>query len=421
MGEVARSAGEGASSTVNAPSPCPLPEGEGVGDNRAVDLPRYASVVIVGGGVMGASLAYHLACRGQTDVLVLEQGRVFGQGATGKCAGGVRHQFGTEVNIRLSIESIRMLERFEEELGQPIGLRQSGYLFLLTAPDDVAAFQANVALQHQLGVQTEWLSPDGVRARVPVIVAEDVLAGTFYGRDGLCDPNGVVAGYVGGARRLGVTLLTDVCVTGMRVERSRVARVETSLGVVEAETVVNAAGPQAALVGRMLGVELPIVPLRRQMLVTTPLPAVPDDFPFVIDFGPGLYFHREGPGILTGQSNPSEVPGFDESVDLEWEQRHLAAAVRRMPLLADAGLAHHWAGLYEMTPDAHPLIGAVPGLDNAYVVAGFSGHGFMHGQIAGKVLAELMLDGHTSTLDIGALAPDRFGREGAARREYNVI
>jgi glycine/D-amino acid oxidase-like deaminating enzyme len=386
-----------------------------------VELPRHASVIIVGGGVMGASLAYHLACRGQTDVLVLERGRVFGQGATGKCAGGVRHQFGSDVNIRLSVESIRMLERFEDELGQAIGLKQCGYLFLLTAAEDVAAFQANVALQHQLGVMTEWLSPAEVRSRLPLLVTEDVLGGTFYGRDGLCDPSGVVAGYVRGARRLGATLVSDVTVTGMRVDRSRVIDVETSAGVVEAETVVNAAGPQAALVGRMMGVDLPIEPLRRQMLVTTPLASVPDDFPFVIDFGGGLYFHREGPGLLTGQSNPSEVTGFDESVDLEWEQRHLAAAVKRMPLLAEAGLAHHWAGLYEMTPDAHPLIGAVPGLANAFAVAGFSGHGFMHGPIAGKLLAEVMLDGHASTLDIAVLAPARFALHGESLREYNVI
>jgi len=333
----------------------------------------------------------------------------------------VRHQFGTEVNIRLSIESIRMLERFEDELGQPIGLKQCGYLFLLTAPEDVAAFQANVALQHQLGVQTEWLSAVEARARVPLLVTEDVLGGTFYARDGLCDPSGVVAGYVAGARRLGAALLTDVAVTGFRVVGSRVVGVETSAGVVETDMVVNAAGPQAGLVGRMLGVDLPIEPLRRQMLVTTPLPTVPDEFPFVIDFGAGLYFHREGPGVLTGQSNPSEVFGFDESVDLEWEQRHLAASVQRMPLLAEAGLAHHWAGLYEMTPDAHPLIGALPGLLNAYVVAGFSGHGFMHGPIAGKLLAEVMLDGRASTLDITALSPSRFGVEGQSLREYNVI
>jgi sarcosine oxidase subunit beta len=385
-------------------------------------MPRGAAVVIVGGGVMGASLAYHLACRGQRDVLLLERGRVFGQGATGKCAGGVRHQFGSEINIRLSIESIGMLERFEDELGQAIGLRQCGYLFLLTRASDVDAFAANVELQHRLGVMTEWFSVAEVASRVPLVRTSDVLAATFYSRDGLCDPNSVVAGYVSAARRLGAVLLTDVDVTGVQVRDGRAVAVETASGIVEADIVVNAAGPQAALVGRMLGLELPIWPLRRQMLVTSALPAVPADFPFVIDFAPGLYFHREGPGVLTGQSNPDEPPGFDESVDLDWEQRHLALAVARMPLLEQAALAHHWAGLYEMTPDAHPLIGRLAGFDNAYIVAGFSGHGFMHGPVAGKLIAELILDGRTSTLDISALAPDRFGAADlAAAREYNVI
>jgi sarcosine oxidase subunit beta len=385
-------------------------------------LPRSAAVVIVGGGVMGASLAYHLACRGQRDVLLLERGRVFGEGATGKCAGGVRHQFGSEINVRLSIESIAMLERFQQDLEQPIGLKQCGYLFLLTRPTDVSAFEANVAMQRRLGVATEWLSAADVSLRVPLIRADDVLAGTFYGRDGLCDPSSVVAGYVAGARRAGATLLTDVDVTGVVARGSRVTQVETSEGAVSCDAVVNAAGPHAAVVGRMLGLELPIWPLRRQMLVTGPLPSVPADFPFVIDFAPGLYFHREGPGILTGQSNASEKPGFDESVDLEWEQRHLGRAVQRMPLLEQAGLAHHWAGLYEMTPDAHPLVGALSPLTNAYILAGFSGHGFMHGPIAGKLLAELMLDGRTSTLDISPLAPDRFSASLAeAPREYNVI
>jgi sarcosine oxidase subunit beta len=384
-------------------------------------LPRSAAVVIVGGGVMGASLAYHLACRGQRDVLLLERGRVFGQGATGKCAGGVRHQFGSEINVRLSLESIAMLERFPQELEQPIGLNQCGYLFLLTRPVDVAAFEANVALQRRLGVATEWLSAADVALRVPLIRADDVLAGTFYGRDGLCDPSSVVGGYVAGARRAGATLLTDLEVTGVAMRGSRVTDVETSGGTVSCDMLVNAAGPHAAVVGQMLGLELPVWPLRRQMLVTAPLAAVPADFPFVIDFAPGLYFHREGPGLLTGQSNPLEQPGFDESVDLDWEQQHLARAVQRMPLLEQAGLAHHWAGLYEMTPDAHPLIGVLSPFTNAYVLAGFSGHGFMHGPIAGKLLAELILDGHTSTLDITPLSPARFAGAETGSREYNVI
>ncbi|HEX8969642.1 MAG TPA: FAD-binding oxidoreductase [Chloroflexota bacterium] len=384
-------------------------------------LPPHAAVVIVGGGVMGASVAYHLARRGQVDVLLLERAELFGQGATGKCAGGVRHQFGSEINIRLSIESIAMFERFEDELDQPIGLRQCGYLFLLTRPRDVAEFERNVALQHRLGVPTEWLTADEVRRRLPLLRTDDVLGATFCAKDGLADPNSVVTGYVRGARRLGADLRTDVEVIDVRVAGERVVSVLTTQGEVQVDVLIDAAGPFAASIGRRLGLEIPIFPLRRQMLVTTPLPEVPADFPFVIDFASGLYFHREGPGILTGQSNPDEAPGFDERVDLDWEQRHLAAAVRRMPLLESAGLAHHWAGLYEMTPDAHPLIGRLEPLANAYIVAGFSGHGFMHGPIAGKLLAELILDGGTRTLDISALRPGRFQAAASAGREYNVI
>jgi sarcosine oxidase subunit beta len=384
-------------------------------------LPRHASVVIVGGGVMGVSAAYHLAWRGQTDVLALERSDLLGQGATGKCAGGIRHQFGTEINIRLSIESIRMLERFESEPGQAIGLNQCGYLFLLTRSADVAAFERNVTLQRQLGVMTEWLTPEDVRRRLPLLRTDDVLGGTFYGRDGLCDPSGVVLGYATGARRLGATLLTGIEVTGVRVQGERVVAVETTDGEVQCDSFINAAGPFAADVGQMVGVELPITPLRRQMLVTTPLPQVPADFPFVIDFASGLYFHREGPAILTGMANPDEPPGIDERVDLEWEAYQLGMAVRRMPLLEQAGMAHHWAGLYEMTPDAHPLVGRLAPLSNAYVVAGFSGHGFMHGPIAGKLLAEILLDGQPRTIpDISALSPSRFGTAPAVR-EYNVI
>jgi sarcosine oxidase subunit beta len=253
-----------------------------------------------------------------------------------------------------------------------------------------------------------------------MLVLDDVLAGTFYARDGLADPSGVVAGYAAGARRHGATLLTEVDVIGAEVAGERVRSLHTSRGSVEVGAVVNAAGPFAADVGRLLGVEVPVEPIKRQMLVTTPLPQVPPDFPFVIDFGSSLYFHREGAGLLTGMSRPDQPPGADESVDEAWEQVHLAAAVRRLPLLAEAGLASHWAGLYEMTPDAHPLIGRLAPLTNAYVVAGFSGHGFMHGPIAGRLLSEIIVQGQARTLNIDALDPARFAA-GHLLREYNVV
>ncbi len=385
-----------------------------------MELPRTADVVIIGGGVMGTSTAYHLALKGCRNVLLLEREPFFGIQATGKCAGGIRYQFGTEINVRLSLLSLPMLDRFEEELGQPIDLRYCGYLFLLTNPADVAAFRQNVEMQHRLGVMTRWLEPEEIARMVPLINLEGVLAGTFHERDGLADPNSVVQGYVSGARRLGARLLNDVEVTGIEVAGGRVQGVITNRGKVAAPVVVNAAGPWAGEVGRMAGVEVPIVPIRRQIVVTGPIPEVPPDFPFVIDFAQSLYFHREGPGILTGMSNPNEPPGFDQSVDEEWELVHLEAAMKRMPILEKATLASHWAGLYEVTPDAHPILGRVPELEGFYIIGGFSGHGFMHGPICGLLLAEEILDGRAHTLDISSLSITRF-REGRLIREYNVV
>jgi sarcosine oxidase subunit beta len=385
-----------------------------------LDLPPTADVVIIGGGVMGTSTAYHLALKGCRNVLLLEREPFFGIQATGRCAGGIRYQFGTEINVRLSLLSLPMLDRFEEELGQPIDLRYCGYLFLLTNPADVAAFRQNVEMQHRLGVMTRWLEPEEIARMVPLINLEGVLAGTFHERDGLADPNSVVQGYVSGARRLGARLLNDVEVTGIEVAGGRVRGVVTNRGRVAAPVVVNAAGPWAGEVGRMAGVEVPIVPIRRQIVVTGPIPEVPPDFPFVIDFAQSLYFHREGPGILTGMSNPNEPPGFDQSVDEEWELVHLEAAMKRMPILEKATLASHWAGLYEVTPDAHPILGRVPDLEGFYIIGGFSGHGFMHGPICGLLLAEEILDGRAHTLDISSLSITRF-REGRLIREYNVV
>ncbi len=385
-----------------------------------MELPKTADVVIVGGGVMGTSTAYHLALKGCKNVLLLERQPFFGMEATGKCAGGIRYQFGTEINVRLSLLSLPMLDRFEEELGQPINVRHCGYLFLLTNERDVAVFRQNVEMQHRLGVRTEWLDPPSVAEMVPLLNLDGVLAATFNPDDGLADPSSVVQGYVSGARRLGARLLTGVEVTGINVAGGRVKGVVTRYGEVATPVVVNAAGPWAAQVGRMAGVDIPISPVRRQIVVTGPIPELPPDFPFVIDFACSLYFHREGPGILTGMSNPDEPPGFDQSVDREWELVHLETAVKRLPVLERAGLASRWAGLYENSPDAHPILGRVAELEGFFCIGGFSGHGFQHGPACGLLLAEEILDGRAHTLDISALDLARF-REGREIFEYNVV
>ncbi len=382
-------------------------------------FPATVEVVIIGGGVMGASTAYHLAARGQKNVLLLEKEEFFGQGATGRCAGGVRYQFSTEINVRLSLESLLMLERFKDEVGQEINYRKCGYLFALTRPEDVEYFRRNVELQHQLGVQTEWLTGDETRLRVPLMRFEDALAGTFNPKDGLVDPNSVVMGYIGAAQRMGVEALNNVEAVGLKIAGGKVKGVETNEGFVAAPVVVNAAGPWAALIGRMAGVNIPLAPLRRQMLTTTPLPELPADFPFVIDFAQSLYFHREGDGLLTGMSNPNEKPGFDQNVDEDFELVNLEAATARMPLLEKAGLVSHWAGLYEVTPDAHPIFGSTP-VEGFYLVGGFSGHGFMHGPISGKLMAEYILDGKFQSVDVSMLDLARF-EEKREIREYNVV
>jgi sarcosine oxidase subunit beta len=323
----------------------------------SIELPSSADVVIIGGGIMGASSAYHLALAGAKNVLLLERETYFGQGASGRCAGGVRYQFSTEVNIRLSLASLPIFERFREETGQNCNYRKCGYLFVLTRPEEVEIFKENVALQRNLGVQTMWLSGDDVREYLPTMRFADAIAGTIHMGDGLADPNSVVMGYINRARQLGAQTKTDVEVTGIEVTSGRVSRIHTTAGPIRCGAVVNAAGPWAGLIGEMVGIEIPITPLRRQMITTTPLPDLPQDFPFVIDFARSLYFHREGEGVLTGMSNPDEKPGFDQSIDPVWELIAMEAAVERMPMLENAGRLSGWAGLYEVTPDAHPILG----------------------------------------------------------------
>jgi len=369
---------------------------------------------------MGVSTAYHLAARGCRNVVLLERADFLGSEATGKCAGGIRYQFSTEINVRLSQLSLPMLERFEAELGQAIDLRWPGYLFLIDNEKDLATMKQNIAMQNRLGVGTCLLTPQEVAAKVPLLNLAGVIAGAWHAHDGLADPSGVVQGYAAGARRAGAQVYTGVAVTEICVEGDQIKGVETTVGPIATPVVVNTAGPWAGQVAAMAGVDLPINPVRRQIVVTTPLRGVPADFPFVIDFRTALYFHREGQGILTGQANPGEPPSFDQSIDHAWTEQHLEWAVERFPLLAQAGLLREWAGLYEVTPDAHPVIGRLADPAGFYVAAGFSGHGFMHGPITGVLMAELILDGQARSLDIHQLRFSRFA-EGDLVREQNVV
>jgi sarcosine oxidase subunit beta len=381
---------------------------------------QSADVVVIGGGIIGTSIAYHLAHLGAGSVVLLEREAMLGTGSTGRCAGGFRLQFSTEINIRLSLLSLPRILAFSDEMDWPIDNHQNGYLFLLSKPEDVNAFRKNVALQNRLGVPSRFLETEEVAVLAPHISLDGLLGGTYCPSDGIGDPNGMTQGYAAAARRLGVEIQTEVCATGMRSFSGKIEGLETSKGYIPCGTVVNAAGPHAREVAAWAGIDLPVFPERRHVYTTLPFAQAPRDHMMVIDFASTFYFHRESAGVLMGMGNPHEPKSFHLDVDPDFLDRVLEVGLRLFPALADAAMNKAWTGLYEMSPDAHPILGRVDEVSGFYLANGFSGHGFQHAPIVGKLLAEEIVLGSARTLDISPLRLDRF-RSRASIREYNVV
>jgi len=394
---------------------------------------RTAEVVVVGGGCMGVSAAYHLTRRGVTEVVLLEREARLGAGSTGRNAGGVRHQFSHPANIALSLESIAALKSFEAEVGVAVDFHQDGYLFLLTSELSERDFRGHVELQRRLGVPVDWLTPDEAARRAPGLAVDDVRAATFCGWDGIADPHGVTQGYAAAARRAGVEIALETELTGVRTAGGRIAGVDTSAGPIDAPVVVNAAGPWAGRVGRLAGLAVPVEPLRRHIFVARPAGEASWDTPphrgrvpgsrvLVIDFETSFYFHRDGAPLLFGMGDPDERPGFD--VDVRWDflPQVIEVATRRLPALADAEVVNAWAGLYEMTPDAMPILGPVEALPGYHLIAGFSGHGFQHCPAAGRIVADRIC-GRDPGIDLAPFAFERFaeGTQPGRSGERNVV
>ncbi len=379
-------------------------------------LPDRADVVVVGGGVIGTSIAFHLAEAG-VDVCLLERAEL-ASGSTSRAAGGIRAQFSDPLNIAIGMRSIDAYEHFGERPGAEIDLRQVGYLFLLDRPEDVEAFERSVALQAEHGVPSRFVSLEEAHELCPIAGLDGVLAATFSPRDGHASPEAVVQGYAAAARGHGASVVTACGVTGIDLEGDTIRGVQTDHGVVKTEVVVCAAGAWSPDLARTVGVELPVVPVIREVGYTGPA-ELPDHIPLTVDFSTGFYFHREGPGLLFGMADRAQEPGFDMPSDPSWLERVTEVAEQRLPRLLELGIAGGWKGYYEVTPDHNALIGEDPRISRFLYATGFSGHGFLQGPAVGEIVRDLVLR-REPFVDVTPLAVERFA-SATPRPELNVI
>jgi sarcosine oxidase subunit beta len=387
-------------------------------------MTETTDVVIIGSGIVGSSVAYHLAEQGCTNVLIIEREAHQGKGSTGKSMGGVRAQFSTPVNIQMSRYSIDFFSRFDEVVGHPADYRAHGYLFCATNESHLNYLTANRERQLALGVKNvELVTPKEIAEFVPQLRVDDIIGGTFCQTDGFVDPHSVMMGFMLKARERGARLWLDTTVTSIQVDSSAgISGVQTTRGFVSTRIVVNAAGPWAAEVARMAGVELPVEPLRRQLVPTESFSGLPKRFPMVIDMSTGFHFRREGKGILLAWNDPDETAGFKTDFDPTFVEKILTRAADRVPSLAEAEVnpRRAWAGLYEMTPDHHAIIGPASNVTGLYFVNGFSGHGVMHSPASGRISADLILHGRSDLIDASQLGVQRFG-EGRLLEETAIL
>jgi len=386
-------------------------------------MTETAEAVIIGGGIVGASVAYHLAEAGCTNVLIIEKEAHPGSGSTAKSAGGVRAQFATPINIQMSLYSIDVFSRFEEITGQTAGYKDHGYLFVATNQSHLDALKSNRQQQQKHGLtNVDLLTREDILKIVPQLSADDVVGGTHCQTDGFVDPYSVMTGFLKRAKSRGVRLWLETEVTGIELEHGKVSAVVTSRGRVATRAVVNAAGPWAALVARMAGVDIPVQPLKRQIVKTEAFDKLPPRLPMVIDMSNGFHFRREGESVLMAWLDPDEPYGFRTDFDYDFIEKVLPKACRRVPAFADAEVNPRrcWAGMYEVTPDHHPIIGPAPGVEGLFLVNGFSGHGVMHSPASGRIASELILYGESRFLDASLLGIERFA-EGRLIEETAVI
>lgn len=380
-------------------------------------------MVVIGAGIVGSSIAFHLTEAGCKSVLVIERETRQGLGSTGRSMGGVRAQFATDVNIRMSLYSIPFFARFEEATGHPSGYKPHGYLFMATNDWHMSYLRKNSARQKVLGLKNvELLSPDDIRKVLPQLRSDDIAGGSFCPTDGFVDPESVMNGFMARAMDRGAELWRGTEVTGIYADHNTISGVLTNKGGVSAPVVVNAAGPWAASIARMAGIDLPIQPLRRMLVPTEPFPGLPERLPMIIDMSTGWHFRQEGLGLLMAWARHEEQPGFHTDFDPAFIEQILTHAAARVPAFANLEVnpKRCWAGLYSMSSDHHAILGQSPEVRGFYFANGFSGHGVMHSPATGRILADLILEGETHVIDANDLNIQRFA-EGRAIEETAIL
>jgi len=376
-------------------------------------MAKSADVVIIGAGIVGSSIAFHLTEAGVSNVLLMERETRQGLGSTGKSMGGVRAQFATDVNIRMSIYSIPFLERFEEATGHPSGYKPRGYLFMATSDAHMQYLRKNSARQQALGLKNvELLSPADIQNVLPQLRADDIVGGSFCPTDGFVDPESVMAGFTARAIERGAELWRGTQVTSIRAENATISGVRTSNGDVSTPIVINAAGPWAGAVAHMAGADLPVQPLRRMLVLTEPVTGLPERLPMIIDMSTGWHFRQEGLGILMAWADPDQQSGFRSDFDPAFIEKILIHAADRVPDFANLAVNPRrcWAGLYTMSPDHHAILGPAPEVRGFYFANGFSGHGVMHSPATGRIIADLIVHGQTEVIDAQDLNVQRFAK-----------
>ena len=384
---------------------------------------RTADVIIIGGGIVGSSIAYHLTAAGCKNVLVLDRDSSQGKGSTGKSMGGVRAQFSTPVNIQMSLYSIPFYAEFEQRLGYPCGYRAQGYLFCATTEAHLKYLRTNYETQVRLGLKDARLvSSDEIARLFPQLRSDDIVGGAFCSTDGFVDPYSAMTGFMSCACERGAELWKSAEVGTIKRDAEGSFRVESSKGPVIAPIIANCAGPWAAQIAKMLGVDLPVQPLRRMLVPTEPFDAFPHTAPMIIDMSNGFHFRPEALGFLLAWNDPAETPGFRTEFDPAFIEKILTRAADRVPVFENLAVnpRRAWAGLYEMTPDHHPILGAVPEIPGFFLANGFSGHGVMHAPATGKILSDLILNGSTDLIDPSLLNISRFA-EGRLVEETAVL